>query len=107
MQLCDYNSNTSYDTGSVRCREGYQQCKGAGTGTTNNVNNCYPADIWTDTRQAGDVYYMANLGNGVYGTNQYKETLAFSVRCTIGIVLLAPVCAVYGYKTQAMQLTAL
>lgn len=79
LQLCDYNSKADYTPGSVRCREGYQQCKGAATGT-GNANNCYPADIWSDTRQGGDVYYMANLGNGNYGTNYYKDTLAFSVR---------------------------
>ena len=95
LQLCDYYSDIKYTPGSVRCREGYQQCKGAAK-DTGNADNCYPADIWANTQQADDVYYMANLGNGSYGTNHYKETLAFSVRHSISDTYLYS--AVFGYK---------
>lgn len=60
------------------------------------ADNCYPADIWANTQQADNVYYMANLGNGSYGTNHYKETLAFSVRHSISDTYLYS--AVFGYK---------
>jgi len=93
LQLCDHATDTSY--GSVRCYNGYGQCKGAGsqasTGQTNWVNNCYPNDIWASMPAASPRYHNAGMNSGtLYFTNTCNgvqgcaATLAFSVRASFG-----------------------
>ena len=82
LQLCELYESSSY--GAAWCEVMKDGCMGA------VANYCHPADLWSST-PAGSEFSASDLVGGAFrsygpcGTGHCPGSLAFSVRCVLGL----------------------
>ena len=91
LQLCDWNTSSSY--GAARCSNLSGGCQGAVSGTS-WAGHCYPFYIWSGSEVGASSYhqvYEVNSGSlryvsGTCGNDAYGKCVnswALSVRCVL------------------------